>query len=137
MRNKDDRLKARCASIRCHGCRGVTGRHTGNALHAESYGLRSTARHAIVFERSRRIESLMLEYQAIETAVLSRPRTGQQGSVALSETDNVSDVVKEVDEFPISPDTTLFDGGVIAASLPPQTLQPVWIDVVRAVRDFE
>ena len=79
----------------------------------------------------------MLEHQAIETAVLSRPRTRQQGSVALPKSDYVPDVVEEVDEFPISPDTTLFNGGVIAASLTPQTLQPVGIDLIRVVSDFE
>ena len=76
VRDEDDRLQARGACVGGHGGGSVARGHARDSLHPEPHGLRCPARHAVVLERACRVESLVLEDEAVESAVLRSPRTG-------------------------------------------------------------
>ena len=90
VRNEDDGIQPRRARVGRHGCRSVAGGNAGHALHVQPDGLRDAARHAVVLERSGRIEALMLEREPIESAVAAA-RGASSSGVLPSRSDTTDD----------------------------------------------
>ena len=79
----------------------------------------------------------MLEDQPVETAISRRFRSGQQRRVPLSQCHDMPRVIEEIDQLAITPDAALLDGGVVTASLAPDALKELRIQLVVVVSYFQ
>ena len=119
MRQKDQGFKASRGRIRRHRCGRVSGRHAGDSRAVQPNGLRNTARHAVVLERSSGVEALMFEREAIQSAVARRARSIEDRCVALTQRNHLMMVAVERQQFPVAPHATLFEQIVRCASRAP------------------
>jgi hypothetical protein len=137
VRNENDGLQSGGARIRGHGCRRVAGGDAGDARHAQAHGLRGAAGHAVVLERSGGIESLMLEGEEIESAILGGFLRGKERGVSFAQRDYRLVVIEERNHLAIAPHAALIERGVAGAAAAPQRLQHLGGHTIAGVRRFE
>src|SRR5207302_944356 len=101
--------KARSRGIGGHRRGGVAGGDARHARHLQSPGLRDSAGHAVVLERSGGIESLMLEGEAVETAIRRGNGAVEHRRVSFAQRDYVRYVVQKGEQLAVAPDSALIE----------------------------
>ena len=137
VRDEDNRIQARGAGIGRHGCGRVAGGNACHALAIQPNGLRDAARHAVVLERSGGIEALMLERQAIQSAVSRRARSVQQWRVALAQRNHLMMMAVERQQFAVAPHAALFEQIVGCAPRAPDLLPQLRFHALFGENHFE
>src|SRR5579883_395241 len=122
VRDENDGIEAGGAGVRGHGRRGVARGNAGYAFASQPERLRHTAGHAVVFERAGGIETLMLEGEAIETAVLSSGGCIEQRRIAFAQRHDAAFLAIERQKLAITPDAALIERLITSPSLPPHFL---------------
>ena len=79
----------------------------------------SPAGHPVILERSRRIESLVLERDPVEPAVVCRDRPVQKRRVPFAQSDHVPVVVEKRKQLAIPPDAALVEKRIARSPLSP------------------
>jgi hypothetical protein len=119
VRDENQRFESSGARIGGHRCRCVAGRNAGYAFHAQAAGLRDSTRHSVILERSRGIETLMLENQPVESAIFGGGWRGEQRRVPFAQEHDDIEILQERDDLAISPDAALIEWKIAGAAVAP------------------
>jgi hypothetical protein len=135
--NEDEGLESSGAGVSRHGSGSVAGGDAGHAPHAEPPRLRDSAGHPVVFERSGRIEALVLENQPVEPAIFRRLGRGEQGRVPFPERDHRVEILEKRDHLAIAPDTALIERQITGAARAPDGFHLRGIECPMRIARFE
>jgi hypothetical protein len=119
--NEDHRLQPGRACVCRHRGRSVAG---GNAPHPpqpQPSGLRHRARHTVVFERARGVETLVLEHQPVQPAVAGSPAAFEHRRVPFAQRHRVL-FAPERNELAVAPHPALVQCRVRRPPVSPQRL---------------